>query len=209
MRTNSHYVLFSFSFSDQACGIFFIIYYVCSWIGVYCWVTLTVIQNKNGSGSATITNNKVRLSAVCLSAPTRLTVKYAFAFFPLNPKQYRFFGWDYFRQDYCKACWSLTPPWVGIWLNTVSHWSSPLVWSDRTCIHFLSYLRLLKEFGLETSEDISGWCDWGYPTKYGILSPPWGVYRRLRVARPHRRKCVALSGSIAYFREHQVDRAGA
>ena len=37
------------------------------------------LQNKSGSGAATITSNKVRFPAVCLSGPTRLTVKLVFS----------------------------------------------------------------------------------------------------------------------------------
>ena len=48
---------------------------------------LTVLQNKSGFGAATITNNKVRFSAVCLSGPMRLTGKSAFTLFPFYPNQ--------------------------------------------------------------------------------------------------------------------------
>ena len=41
-------------------------------------LALTVLKNKSGSDAATITNNKIRFSEVCLSSPIRLTVKLFF-----------------------------------------------------------------------------------------------------------------------------------
>ena len=47
---------------------------------------------KNGSGAATITSNKIRFSAVCLSDPIILTVKFALSLFPFPPNQCRLLG---------------------------------------------------------------------------------------------------------------------
>ena len=49
---------------------------------------LKVLQNESGSGTAKITNNKVRFSAVCLSGPMRLTGKLEFLLFHIYPNQY-------------------------------------------------------------------------------------------------------------------------
>ena len=52
----------------------------------------TVLKNKSVSSAATVTNNKVRCSVVCLSVSIRLTGKFAFTLFLFYPNQCRFSG---------------------------------------------------------------------------------------------------------------------
>ena len=54
--------------------------------------SLTVLQSKSSPGFATITNNKIRFSAVWLSITTRLIGKFAFKFSPFYPNQCIFLG---------------------------------------------------------------------------------------------------------------------
>ena len=55
-------------------------------------MALIFLQNQSGSGAATITNNKVRFSAVYLSGPMMLIGNFAFVLLPFYPTQCRFWG---------------------------------------------------------------------------------------------------------------------
>ena len=68
-------------FSGQACEIIFILYSLCLWFAVYCWVSSTLLHNQSGYVVTTITNNKVRFLVVCLSGTMRLTDNFSFDLF--------------------------------------------------------------------------------------------------------------------------------
>ena len=51
-------------------------------------ILLSIVElAKNGSGYATINDNKIRFSAVHLSGTIRLTGKFSFVLFPFYPNQ--------------------------------------------------------------------------------------------------------------------------
>ena len=67
-------------------------------------LALTVLQNQSGSGAATIINNKILSSEVCLSDPMRLIRKFAFLLFPFYPIQFRFLDETPLGEILEKAC---------------------------------------------------------------------------------------------------------
>ena len=91
-RKNLHSISFYFFLSGQYRGRIFVIYFLCPWIDVDCWVELTVLQNQISSGAATITNNNFFFSVVCLSSQMRLTGKFAFKLFPFYSYRCRLLG---------------------------------------------------------------------------------------------------------------------